>query len=162
MENSSATNEESTWLIPSVFRIALVKLGSISNRPEIDGVYDAAKIFREHIGDADREMCAVMMLNPDGRVIGLNIAHIGDATSCPVSPKEIFKPAILCNAYAIVIAHNHPGLSARPSSADWRLTEALYRAGLLLDIELVDHLIIGEDETYSMKLDERWGWNEEE
>jgi DNA repair protein RadC len=68
-----------------------------------------------------------------------------------VHPREVFRPAIIAAAAAIVIAHNHPSGEANPSEADIKVTRDLIRAGQLLKIELLDHVIMGADRHCSLR-----------
>jgi DNA repair protein RadC len=102
----------------------------------------------------DREYFVVLMLDTKNRVIGLNTVHIGTINSSLVSTRETFKPALLANATAVILAHNHPSGDPTPSPEDVAVTRKLVEAGQLLDIEVLDHIIIG-DEGRSVSLKDR-------
>jgi DNA repair protein RadC len=76
--------------------------------------------------------------------LGRHLITLGTATSTLVSPKEVFRGAIVAGAVAIVVAHNHPSGDPSPSSADIQVTRSLREASRILDIQLLDHVICGE------------------
>ena len=75
--------------------------------------------------------------------------NIGSLTSSIVHPRECFKPAILANAAAVVLGHNHPSGDENASHEDRSLTRRLVDAGKLLGIEVLDHVVLGDDTYYS-------------
>jgi len=76
--------------------------------------------------------------------LGRHLITLGTATSTLVSPKEIFRGAILSGATAIIVAHNHPSGDPSPSQADITVTRSLREAAKIIDIELLDHVVIGD------------------
>jgi DNA repair protein RadC len=88
------------------------------------------------------------LLDTKNRVIGLNLVSIGILDSTLVSPREVFKPALLANAASVIIAHNHPSGDPAPSPEDRRVTQTLSEAGKLLGVDVLDHVILGEGETF--------------
>jgi DNA repair protein RadC len=76
--------------------------------------------------------------------LGRHLITLGTATSTLVSPKEVFRGAILSGATALVVAHNHPSGDPAPSCADITVTRALREAAKILEIELLDHVIVGD------------------
>ncbi len=110
-------------------------------------VRDAAQVyeaFREEFGQLDREMFVVLLLDGKNQVIGFNVVSVGSLTAALVHPREVFKPAILVNAAALVLAHNHPSGDPEPSPEDIAITRRLKEAGELLGIKIVDHVVIGD------------------
>lgn len=99
----------------------------------------------------DREQVVVLYLNTQSHPIGVEIVAVGTTYTCNIEIKNIFKGAILANAVAIVVAHNHPSGVSKPSNRDLSLTRQIAWAGEILGIRLMDHVIIGEEEFYSMK-----------
>jgi DNA repair protein RadC len=93
----------------------------------------------------------VIMLDTKNQVIGINTVAIGVLASCPVHPREVFKPAILANAAGIVLVHNHPSGDPYPSQDDLLLTNQLKEAGEVLGIQVVDHVILGYANYASLK-----------
>jgi DNA repair protein RadC len=85
----------------------------------------------------------VLMLNTRRQLIGLSHVAKGTLDSALVHPREVFRPAIRANASAVVIAHNHPSGDPSPSDNDIKITRDLVRAGKLMKIEVLDHVIMG-------------------
>jgi DNA repair protein RadC len=135
-----------------IYRVALVRESSqpsMLNRINTPrNVYEIASSYLE---GADREHFVVIMLDTKNQVIGINTVAIGVLASCPVHPREVFKPAILANAAGIVLVHNHPSGDPYPSQDDLLLTSRLKEAGEVLGIQVVDHVILGYANYASLK-----------
>jgi DNA repair protein RadC len=128
------------------FRICLVREPGVAlaQRPELRTPETAARIIGEYIGEADREHFVVALLTIRHRLIGVHTVSIGCLASSLVHPRECYKPAILASAAAVLVGHNHPSGDPEPSAEDVALTRRLASAGSLLGIELLDHVVIGE------------------
>lgn len=107
-----------------------------------------ASLFRQIIRNRDREILLVLLLNSYNKVIGYSEAGVGSIDGCACAPREIFRAAIIIGAVAIVICHNHPAGNPKPSTEDHLLTNKMSKAGELLGIPLLDHLIVGEGESF--------------
>ena len=103
----------------------------------------AASILHHLIGEADCEHFAALFLNGKHRITHAHIVSRGTAQTAPVHPREVFKAAVLANAAAIVVGHNHPSGDVQPSTDDKAVGERLERAGELLGIPVLDSLIVG-------------------
>jgi|SRR5579875_149145 len=112
---------------------------------------DSFNFFKSYLGNMDREVFIVACLNAKNEIIAVNTCHIGSLDSTVVHPREVFKAAILANAFYIICAHNHPSGDPEPSKADIDITVRLKKAGNILGIDLLDHIIIGDEKFYSMK-----------
>ncbi len=108
---------------------------------------DTLPILRALIGDRETERLAVLWLDTKLHVIGSEIVYVGNVSSALVRVGELFRGAVRVNATAIIVAHNHPSGNPTPSPDDLHLTAEVLAAGRLLDIELLDHLILGEGST---------------
>ena len=106
-------------------------------------VVDVVRKFIENFND--REVFVLICLSTKNDIAGLNLVSMGSINSSLVHPREVFKPAILSNASRVIVAHNHPSGDTEPSKEDVEVTKRLYKAGELLGIEVLDHLIVGED-----------------
>ena len=135
-------------LMLPVFRVQLVRETGIE-RVELEGPEDVAQIISHYLENEDREHFVTMMLDVKNRVIGIHTVSIGTLNASLVSAREVFKAAILCNAASVILAHNHPSGDLTPSPEDLRVTEVLKEAGKLLDIEVLDHVIVGDDGRWS-------------
>ncbi len=139
------------YQIPFV-RVALVQERTIASALQaVRSPEDAAAVLQEVIGDYDRETFAVLLLDTKNRLIAVHIASIGLLDSAPVHPREIFKAAILANARAVILGHNHPSGDPQPSAQDIRVTHLLAEAGRLLEIQVLDHIIIGDGTHVSLR-----------
>ncbi|WP_432356095.1 JAB domain-containing protein [Sporosarcina sp. A2] len=113
---------------------------------------DIAHFAHKLIGDEDREVFLVICLTTKNQVSAVHRASIGNLNSSIVSPREVFKTAILNNASSIVVAHNHPSFNnTTPSKPDIEVTQRLVECGELLGIELLDHVILSGDKYVSLK-----------
>jgi DNA repair protein RadC len=129
-----------------VVRIAVVREGAVPAKARtIGSPEDAASVLRDLIGDRDRETFAVLMLDTKHRVIAAHIASIGGLNWSLTDPREVFRAAVLAGAKAVVLGHNHPSGDLEPSPADRKVTGTLAKAGDLLGIRVLDHLIVGMD-----------------
>jgi DNA repair protein RadC len=116
----------------------------------------AADYWRMHIAthpyfDAERECLAVILLNTRRRVKGHQLVTFGTMDTMLVHPREVFRVAVVGCAAAIVLMHNHPSGDPTPSEADIKVTRDLIRAGQLLKIEVLDHIIIGNGSRSSLR-----------
>jgi DNA repair protein RadC len=102
-----------------------------------------ANLLRERNRLRDVETFQIVLLNTRRRLIDLKDITNGTLDTILVHPREVFKFAIAANAAAVVLAHNHPSGDPTPSEADIKVTRDLIRAGQLLKIEVLDHVIIG-------------------
>ena len=93
-------------------------------------------------GQSDREQFCVVLLNAKNEIIGLNIVATGSVSSIHLHPREILKPAILANASAMILCHNHPSGNISPSAEDIALTKNLVRAAKIIGIQIHEHLIV--------------------
>ena len=135
-------------LMLPVFRVQLVRETSVE-RVQLEGPEDVAQILAHYLENEDREHFVTMMLDVKNRVIGIHTVSIGTLNASLVSAREVFKAAILCNAASIILAHNHPSGDLTPSPEDIQVTDVLRKAGKLLYIEVLDHVIVGEEGTHS-------------
>jgi len=97
------------------------------------------------------ECMVVLMLNTRRRVKGHQFISIGTMDTVLVHPREVFRCAIVAAAAAVALIHNHPSGEPQPSDADIKVTRDLIRAGQLLKIEVIDHVIIGNPNHSSLR-----------
>jgi DNA repair protein RadC len=115
----------------------------IDRRVEVDGPEAAADILLPWFVGADRERCVAALLDTKHRLLEIVTVSIGSIDHTFMSPREIFRDALLANAAAMVVAHNHPSGDPEPSRDDERVTTRLVRAGELVGVEVLDHLVVG-------------------
>lgn len=114
---------------------------------------DVARIMRDHMdmGNLDREHFVVLYLDRKNHVNAIQTVSIGGLHSSLVHPREVFKPAIVASSAAIILVHNHPSGDSTPSTEDINITRRLIEAGKILGIEVLDHVVIGNNEYKSLK-----------
>jgi len=100
---------------------------------------------------SDRERCYSLFLDASSAVVGCEEVSCGSAFESIVSPREVFKAALLCSAYGIIFVHNHPSGKPEPSQPDFGSTEVLYNCSRIMGIELLDSIIIGHESYYSFR-----------
>lgn len=102
------------------------------------------KFLKDKIGNEAQENLVALYLNNNTEINSWSIISKGTVSKTLIHPREIFKGAILSNASAIILAHNHPSGSTKPSNEDISITTRIIEAGAILGIKLVDHIIISE------------------
>jgi len=151
--------EDSAFDNVPVYRLTLVRDSTAKQLPSIPvrKSSEAAAILRPIFAGLDREQFAVLLLDSQHSPIGINIVSIGSLTASLVHARETFKPAILSNSAAIIVAHNHPSGSVAPSVENIELSRRLREAGELLGIRVWDSIVLGEgDSMYSFVDAGRW------
>ena len=143
----------------SSYRIALVRDRPLSfGEPILNNSQEAqavAKTLIREMGQSDREQLVVILLNAKNQMVGVNLVATGGITSAQVCPREVVKPALLANASAIIIAHNHPSGNIEPSADDHHLTKKIIQAANLIGIQVHEHLVVSmHDERYFSFADE--------
>lgn len=99
-------------------------------------------IRQEH--EHDKENLVVILLSTRLRPLAWNLVALGSANECTAHPREILRPAVVVGAYAFVLLHNHPSGDPSPSHADRRLTSSLREGASIMQINFIDHVIIGD------------------
>jgi DNA repair protein RadC len=120
-------------------------------RPQVTSPADAANLVLLEMGVLEKEEVRVVLLDTRNRVLSIPTIYVGSLNTNVVRVAELFRDAIRHNAAAIIVVHNHPSGDPTPSPEDVRLTEMLVQAGKLMDIEVLDHLIIGQGRFVSLK-----------
>jgi DNA repair protein RadC len=141
--------------IMTKYRLELVK--EESHKYEVETRISCPKDVYEVLTKVCRIQCnteevfILITLNTKNIVTGYFEVHRGTINTSLVHPREVFKRALLNNASNIMVAHNHPSGDPNPSKEDIQITERLKEAGNLLGINLLDHIIVGEDKYISLK-----------
>lgn len=113
-------------------------------RPTINAPEDVANLLSAEMALLDQEHFRVLLLNTKNQVVGISEVYKGNVSSAVIRAGEVFQEAVRSNCPAIVLVHNHPSGDPTPSSDDVHVTQQLVEAGKLLDIEVLDHVIIGQ------------------
>ena len=112
--------------------------------------YNAIKTLTNVQAEA-QEVFGILILNTKNKIVAVHEISRGTLNSSMVHPREVFKPAILHNAAAIICFHNHPSGDPEPSKEDIKITNCLVEASKIIGIEIFDHIIIGDDRYISLK-----------
>jgi DNA repair protein RadC len=140
--NPSAT--EDARIIDEALRIldARIRTGKVFDNPA--AVKNYARLYFAGASSHGREEFAVFFLDATHRLIKAETLFRGTLSQASVYPREVVREALLCNAGAVILAHNHPSGSAEPSRADEYLTQTLKSALQLVDVRVIDHLVVGD------------------
>jgi DNA repair protein RadC len=124
------------------WRVTLVCESSDVVRGPAASIEVATQVAQERLAHLDREaILAVYMIN--GRVSGTEIVALGGVNGASVRPREVFRGALVAGASHLILAHCHPSGDPTPSADDDRMTEMLAKAGEMIGIPLVDHIVVG-------------------
>ena len=119
--------------------------------PTISCPGDVHRLLGPEMTPLAQEQLRVLLLDVKNRVIGQRVVYQGNVNSVVVRPAEVLRPAVAESAPHFILVHNHPSGDPTPSSQDRALTGDLYRAAKLLDIDLLDHVVIGHGQFSSLK-----------
>jgi DNA repair protein RadC len=120
-------------------------------RPLIEGPEDVYKIVGPEMQALKQECVKVLLLDSRNRLIKVETVSLGTLNENVIHPREVFKPAIENSAASIILVHNHPSGDAEPSEEDIRVTKNLAKIGSLLNINFIDHIIVGSENYKSVK-----------
>ena len=143
----------------SIKRVILVREGKMSGRPKLTSTSVACEFFREYwrqFPNADQEKFVVALLDTKHTPMAVVVVTVGTLDASLVHPREVFRPAIVEGAAAVVVSHNHPSGDATPSREDIEVDKRLQEAGTLLGITVLDHIVYGDDTDEVVSLRE---WN---
>ena len=126
-------------------------LAAPDERPQITSPADAANLLMLEMGHLEQEHLRVLLLDTKNRVLASPTVYKGNVNTSVVRIAELFREAIRHNSTGLIIAHNHPSGDPTPSPEDVRITRQIVEAGKMLDIEVLDHLVIGHQRYVSLK-----------
>ena len=129
-------------------RLVCEKNFPFCERIQVSSPADVAGVLQEYFRDKDREEFLIVFLNTANVITGLSQISVGGLSASIVEPRQVFKVAILANAAAVILAHNHPSQNPEPSREDIRITRQLVEAGKIMGVPVHDHLILAGD-TYT-------------
>jgi DNA repair protein RadC len=142
---------------PKEFKVTALRECPVPESMQIcDTPEQAAAYWRLHIAthpyfNPECECLVVLLLNARRRVKGHQLITIGTMDTLLVSPREVFRGAVIGGAAALILMHNHPSNEPTPSEADIKVTRDLIRAGQLLKIEVLDHVVMGNPSHSSIR-----------
>jgi DNA repair protein RadC len=128
-----------------------LSLEAPEERPVINSPADAAALVMYEMSALEQEHLRVMLLDTRNQVIDIVELYHGSLNISMIRVGEVFKPAVRRNIASIIVVHNHPSGDPTPSPDDMAVTRAIVEAGKLLDIEVLDHLVIGQGKFVSLK-----------
>ena len=120
-------------------------------RPQIRSPEDAANLVMLEMSLLEKEHMRLVLLDTKNRVLDTPTVYIGNLNTTVVRIAELFRCALRANCASMIVVHNHPSGDPTPSPEDVRVTEQIVRAGVMLDIDVLDHLIIGNQRFVSLK-----------
>lgn len=139
-----------SWTVLPAAEFKLMRLREVADdKPLCDTPERAYDYWCAHVADSPQfqtevEQFVILLLNTRKRIIGHTFGATGTLDTLLVAPASIFRVAIVQNAAAVVFMHNHPSGDSCPSEADIKVTRDLIRAGQLLKIEVLDHVVVGD------------------
>ncbi len=146
--NTRKLKKHLKYIVPEI-RLALIK--EPGGKPLPIGSPEDLEKFVEPLRHYDSEHFVAFHLDARNQVTNFQTVSIGTLSASLVHPREVFKAAILANSHAIIVAHNHPGGSLTPSSEDLDTTETLIKAGDLMGVKVIDHIIVSSNGLYSLR-----------
>ena len=152
--------------IGKVKAIQLKCIGELSKRmataaakPELSFQHPVtiAKYYMEQLRHEEQELLYCMMLDGHNHLTGEQLLSRGTATATLITPREVYLEALRYHAVSLILVHNHPGGNPAPSHCDREITERIFKAGEMLGISLLDHIIIGDHRYVSFREQEILG-----
>ena len=140
-----------TYRLQLVRETAAADVQTVQTGDTLDCPSTVSRLLQPLFESLDREHFVVLALDARNRPIGCNTVSIGTLSASLVHPREVFKFAILANAAAVILAHNHPSGEVSPSKDDIDLTRRLVQVGEVVGIEVLDHVVLGGQDFCSLK-----------
>jgi len=140
---SAGLSKSEIQQIKTVLELSTRYWSQQSRVSKITGPMDCYKLLEPLMRNLEQEIVRLILLDENHNVLATPVVTIGTLDSSLVHPREVFKYAIRDNATAIVMAHQHPSGDPTPSNHDFQATERIVRAGKILGVEVVDHIILG-------------------
>ena len=135
-----------------IIRLEIVRESQAAAPVQIRSPQQAwADCLRARFANCDREVLVVILLDTKNKVLAIDPVFVGSLNGSGVTMRELFKSAMLLGAAALIAAHNHPSGDPTPSPEDVLVTREIVAAGRLLEIEVLDHLVLGADRFVSMR-----------
>jgi DNA repair protein RadC len=126
-------------------------VASPEERPQVKAPADVANLLMLEMGFLEQEHLRVVLLDTKNHVLGMPTIYVGSLNTSVMRVGELFREAIRANCAAVIVVHNHPSGDPTPSPEDVSITRQIVQAGKLLDVDVLDHLIIGQQRYVSLK-----------
>lgn len=136
----------------NIVSVKLVKESSLLyKKRSVKSPEDGYQLMKWLLKDKDREHFIVVSLDTKNQPVSINVCHIGSLNASIVHPREVMKSAILSNAASVIVGHNHPSGKVEPSKEDIEVTKRIVEAGKIIGINVLDHIIVGDETFTSLK-----------
>ena len=135
------------------YTVSAVRRRRRTTRETIQSPRAAADLLRPLVRDQDREAFYGVYLDTRNHVLAVEMISLGSLNASIVHPREVFKPALRLSAASLLVVHNHPSGDPDPSEDDLAITRRLREVGEVLGIPLIDHVILGKADYFSLKED---------
>lgn len=116
---------------------------SLCNKPEDSALFFNEVVARSPWFDTEKECVVIILLDVQYRIKGWSLVSLGTQNSCLLHSREVLRAALVGGAYAFVLMHNHPSGDPTPSSSDLKVTREVRGAGAAVDIQMLDHVVVG-------------------
>ena len=123
----------------------------VGNAPSVSSPEDVHRILAPEMVPLAQEQLRVLLLDTKNRLMGQRVIYQGNVSSVAIRPAEVLRPAVEASAPHFILAHNHPSGEVTPSAQDRVITADLHRAAKLLEIDMLDHVVIGSEGFASLK-----------
>ena len=129
------------------------RMAAAAARPQLsfNNPVTIARYYMEHLRHEEQEVLLVMMLDGRNHLLGEQMISRGTVGATLVTPREVFIEALKFHAVGLILVHNHPSGDPTPSECDMDITERISRAGELLGVKLLDHIVIGDQKYISFR-----------
>ena len=153
--NSRTLKKHLKYIVPEM-RLALIK--EPGGKPVSVGTPADLEQFVAPLKFYSEEHFVAFHLDAKNQVIGYHVVSHGTVSASLVHPREVFKAALLANSHAIIVAHNHPAGSLTPSDEDIDVTRTLIKAGQLMGVNVIDHIILSSNGLCSLRETRGYLW----
>jgi len=120
-------------------------------KTKIKTAKDVYNYFIDNLQDKKKEHFYALLLDTKNQIISEELISVGTLNSSLIHPREVFNPAIKASANSVILVHNHPSGDSSPSKEDEKVTKVVSDAGKILGIEVLDHVVIGNNDFFSFK-----------
>ena len=152
LQNEHGLGEAKVATLKAAFELGRrLALTAPDDRVQVRSPADAANLLMGEMSMLEQEQLRVVLLDTRNRVLAMPTIYMGSLNTSVIRVGEVFRDAIRRNAAALIVAHNHPSGDPTPSPEDVSVTRNIIQAGQLLDIEVLDHVVIGQQRFVSLK-----------
>ena len=123
----------------------------VEDAPSVSSPEDVHRILAPEMAPLAQEQLRVLLLDTKNRLMGQRVIYQGNVSSVAIRPAEVLRPAVEASAPHFILVHNHPSGEVTPSAQDRVITGDLYRAAKLLELDMLDHVVIGREGFTSLK-----------